>query len=279
MELITNIIIEYLKHNKRLCVPKLGTFIVKQSSGAIIFSDLMRNDDGVLRSLLMAYGIRELEANGMIDRLVFEVHHAISAEGKMTIENFGVFTADRNNTITFTQAHRQQKFGGNIKPPVEVLERRKIQQQRQQRLQQRTNAPRTAEVVRPTKRVKSKPKQEDNITLGKPDAYLRGLKYDNSKNKKREESGRSTHRSGSGKWWITLLLCLAVVGGVAALLWFEQKPATPTHSIVAEPTTEPTSPVIEVDSTAVAEPIIDSLSEVQPDIIPSTIVSNTINEQ
>ena len=222
-------------------MPKLGTFIVKQSSGAIIFSDLMRNDDGVLRSLLMAYGIRELEAKGMIDRLVFEVHHAISAEGKMTIENFGVFTADRNNTITFTQAHRQQKFGGNIKPPVEVLERRKIQQQRQQRqqrLQQRTNAPRTAEVVRPTKRVKSKPKQEDNITLGKPDAYLRGLKYDNSKNKKREESGRSTHRSGSGKWWITLLLCLAVVGGVAALLWFEQKPATPTHSIVAEPTTD-----------------------------------------
>ena len=279
MELITNIIIEYLKHNKRLCVPKLGTFIVKQSSGVIIFSDLMRNDDGVLRSLLMAYGIRELEANGMIDRLVFEVHHAISTEGKMTIENFGEFTADRNNTITFTQVHRQQKFGGNIKPPVEILERRKILQQRQQRLQPRQNAQHTAEAVRPTKRAKRKPQQDDNITLGKPDAYLRGLKYDNNKNKKREESGRGTSRSGGSKWWITLLLSLAIIGGVATLLWFEQKPATPTTTVVVEPIAEPINPIIEVDSAAMSEPIIDSLSETQTEIITTTIVSNTINEQ
>ena len=54
MELLTNIIVEYLKHNKRLVVPRLGAFIVKQSNGVIVFSELMRNDDGVLHSLLTA---------------------------------------------------------------------------------------------------------------------------------------------------------------------------------------------------------------------------------
>ena len=49
MKLITNILIEYLKHNRRLVVPKLGAFIVKQPSGVIRFSELIRTDDGVLR--------------------------------------------------------------------------------------------------------------------------------------------------------------------------------------------------------------------------------------
>ena len=53
MKLITNILSEYLKHNKRLVVPKLGAFIVKQPSGVIRFTELIRNDDGILRSLLM----------------------------------------------------------------------------------------------------------------------------------------------------------------------------------------------------------------------------------
>ena len=99
MKLLTNIIGEYLKHNKRLVVPKLGTFIVKAQGGAILFSDLMRNDDGVLRSLLMAYGMKELEANGLIDRLVFEVRHAANTRWE---EWFSCFD-NRQNPPTFIQ--------------------------------------------------------------------------------------------------------------------------------------------------------------------------------
>ena len=174
-------------------MPKLGTFIVKQSSGAIVFSDLMRNDDGVLRSLLLAYGVKELEANGMIDRFVFEIRHAITTEGKITIEHLGEFSANLNNTITFSQPQRQQKFGGNIKPPVEVLE-----QQKKRHGYRPTPTPTAQqEVKRQTKTRRAETRESDNVTLGKPDAYLRGLKYDNDKNKKREESSSSSRRARS----------------------------------------------------------------------------------
>ena len=121
MELITNILIEYLKHNKRIVVPKLGAFIVKQQSGVVRFCDLMRNDDGVLRSLLVAYGMNELEANGKIDRFVFEIHHAIGQKRSFMLEGFGEFRAGDNNTITFIHSLEPREIGGNIKPPLEIL--------------------------------------------------------------------------------------------------------------------------------------------------------------
>ena len=272
MELITNIIIEYLKHNKRLCVPKLGTFIVKQSSGDIIFSDLMRNDDGVLRSLLMAYGIKELEANGKIDRYVFEVHHAITTDGKFMVEGFGEFSANINNSITFTQFKREKRYGGHIKPPVEVLERRKAQQKMQR--------PRPDTVLsepeRP-KRNKTKAHKKEGTSRNKPDAYLRGLKYDSNKNKKREESSRGRARTHGNNWGL-ILLCLLIIGGAAALVWYQRKPSTTVTDTVATPAPK-VSPAIMCDTTLLAEPPIDTLMESLPMIVaPTTTFKKSINE-
>ena len=272
MELITNIIIEYLKHNKRLCVPKLGTFIVKQSSGAIIFSDLMRNDDGVLRSLLLAYGVKELEANGMIDRFVFEIRHAINTQGKITIEHLGEFSANINNTITFSQPQRQQKFGGNIKPPVEILE----QQKKRHGYRPAPATKAEPEVKRHTKSRRAELSESDNVTLGKPDAYLRGLKYDNNKNKKREESSSSNRRVGINQW-IIVLLCLIIIGGAAALFWFEKRPtmpATPPNMEATSTDDHKVTPAIMSDTTLLTEPTTDSLMVAIPYISPS----NAINE-
>lgn len=44
--MIDSVIIEYLKHNRRLVVPKLGAFLVKEPDGAVVFSELLRGDDG-----------------------------------------------------------------------------------------------------------------------------------------------------------------------------------------------------------------------------------------
>ena len=126
MELITNILIEYLKHNKRIVVPKLGAFIVKQPSGIIRFTDLIRNDDGVLRSLLIAYGISELEAIGKIDRFVFEIRHALSQGEKYNIADLGEFRTGENNTILFSHKSEPRVIGGSIKPPVEALNLEKL---------------------------------------------------------------------------------------------------------------------------------------------------------
>lgn len=243
MEILTNIIIEYLKHNKRLCVPKLGTFIVKQSSGDIIFSDLMRNDDGVLRSLLMASGVKELEASGIIDRYVFEVRHAISSEGRMVIDGFGEFSADRNNTITFvakltvtprpqpiaTESPKpknpkpkspKQGYKGRVKPPVEILDERKVP-----KLSDRQDLQAKRGMKQGTK--SQRIEEEENITLGKPDAYLRGLKYDSKKNKKREESGHSDRAANPRIKWIIIGLIVAVAAVAVALIWPKSEGTTP----------------------------------------------------
>lgn len=216
VELITNILIEYLKHNKRIVVPKLGAFIVKQPSGVIVFSDLMRSDDGVLRSLLMAYGVKELEANGMIDRLVFDIHHAINRGESYTIEDFGDFVAGENNTIKFKHKREPQIFGGNIKPPVEILdvERQKLQRETPAR------QPHTREGKAPQRQRQSATKRhvvddDDTLRIGKPDAYLRGLKYDKNKNKKRSEERLESKRRRRPSLAVMLLIVIIA----AVIIW------------------------------------------------------------
>lgn len=260
MELITNILIEYLKYNKRIVVPKLGAFIVKQPSGVIIFSDLMRNDDGVLRSLLMAYGVKELEANGMIDRFVFDVHHAISRDQVFTINGLGDFSKGENNTIIFKHKREPLVFGGNIKPPVEALTSEKLKLQRiveSQSMARRTSAKRTSSG---TQAKSSREEDVDLLTMGKPDAYLRGLKYDKNKNKKRNEERSEIKRNNVPS--LLVILIVAIISCVA--VWFgwqwlemDKSATTSTADVV---TREAVAEIIEQDSLAA-----DSLSIVMPE--------------
>lgn len=252
VELITNILIEYLKYNKRIVVPKLGAFIVKQPSGIIIFSDLMRNDDGVLRSLLIAYGMKELEATGMLDRFVFDIHHAISRDQVFTIEGLGDFSKGENNTIIFKHKREPLVIGGNIKPPVEGLNIEKLKLQRiieghsqrqrattergdrrNEKRNDRREAQRDAnrserrndkhEALRADKHDAKSKRQAanreekiDTLTLGKPDAYLRGLKYDKNKNKKRNEERADVKRHKGPSLILIVFIALIVGGGVWA---------------------------------------------------------------
>lgn len=210
MKLITNILIEYLKHNRRLVVPKLGAFIVKQPSGVIRFSELIRNDDGVLRSLLIAYGAKEIEACGMIDRLVFEVHHAISQGESYVIEGLGEFSPGQNNNIVFRHKVEPKTFGGKIKPPIETFEREKV---RIMRAMGREIKQDSSTVNRETKPTPKPPKAiDESISIGKPDAYLRGLKYDKDKRRRKEERGDTKRRGGVGAILSALLFTILVIG-------------------------------------------------------------------
>ena len=277
VEIITNIIVEYLKHNKRLCVPKLGTFIVKQSSGSIVFSDLMRGDDGVLRSLLMAAGMRELEANGAIDRFVFEIRHAVSVEGSTKIEGLGEFSANINNTITFTPVSQTRVIGGNIKPPVEIIQRRMPPRQEVKPAPYAARPAATKSATRNTKSTTRNTKsEEETLTLGKPDAYLRGLKYDSRKNKKREEMGHGKRTHGGGKGWIIVLLLAIIIGGAAYILW-------PRTTILTPPPANIVEEVIASDTTLLDTlPAIDSLNTANTteEMLPATTVTpqEIINE-
>lgn len=74
-------------------MPQLGTFVVKVPEGGVVFSELLKRDDGILRGLLVQQGgMNDLEAAGAIDRFVFEVRHALEHEGAYAIEGFGRLT-------------------------------------------------------------------------------------------------------------------------------------------------------------------------------------------
>lgn len=277
MKLLTNIIGEYLKHNKRLVVPKLGTFIVKAQGGAILFSDLMRNDDGVLRSLLMAYGMKELEANGLIDRLVFEVRHATSRGESYTIEGLGDFTQGPNNTLTFRQKREKVVIGGNIKPPVETLvdEQRKIERVRQRREAesapvQRKKQKELKEQKRESRRQAKVEEDDDIISMTKPDSYLRGLKYDQKKNKKRDEDFMIPETQRHNGRNMLFMLIAAIIVGIA--VWFVWQYLNSNYTLTINSNNEPTvAEAVELrDSTALVEPrdtvTSDSVTLVNPSL-------------
>lgn len=99
---LIEIIADYLGCHRRIVVPQLGTFVVKMPDGGVVFSELLRRDDGVLRGLLRERsGMSELEAAGAIDRFVFEVRHALEREGVYPMEGFGRMLLAANGTIEF----------------------------------------------------------------------------------------------------------------------------------------------------------------------------------
>lgn len=280
MELLTNIIAGYLKHNKRLVVPRFGAFIVKQPSGDIIFSELMRNDDGVLRSLLVAYGCNELAANGMIDRFSFEIRHKISQGEAYVIPNFGEFSDGGNNTIRFRQKVTPKVYGGNIKPPLECFNEEKLKLQRIQRIRQQQcenlTGHSTHRKLKTSQAIitnNQRMAEGDDVDLGKPDKYLRGLKYENRKGRNNDDEHYGNDRTGangSGRTIFVVLVAIFIgLGGYLTWQWLKQNSApvaTTSVEAIVEPKVEPT------DSLATPEtPASETTTEPATTVAPITV--------
>lgn len=103
------IITEYLHSHRRLVVPQLGAFIRKNEGDEVVFSEMLKRDDGVLRSLLVAEGLGEIEASGLIDRFIFELRHTISDGSVYRAEGLGLFAQGANGTIRFRYLPQAQE--------------------------------------------------------------------------------------------------------------------------------------------------------------------------
>lgn len=99
--MLIRIIAQYLESHRRLIIPQMGAFIVKEPGSSVLFSELLKRDDGALRALLVAEGIPELEAAGEIDRFVFEVRHAVQQGREFPLAGLGVLKPGPNGTIAF----------------------------------------------------------------------------------------------------------------------------------------------------------------------------------
>lgn len=96
---LNNIIAEYLQSNRRLVIPDFGAFITKDS-GEVVFSALLRNDDGVLASLLASHGLNNMEIAVTIDRYKFEVRHALQEFGYCKLDSLGTLRLEpESNTL------------------------------------------------------------------------------------------------------------------------------------------------------------------------------------
>lgn len=98
---LTSIIIDYLAEHRRLVIPSLGAFIRKSETQEVVFSEMLKRDDGVLRGLLAEQGMGEIEAAGAIDRFIFELRCAIDNNSVFQAEGLGVFARGENGTIRF----------------------------------------------------------------------------------------------------------------------------------------------------------------------------------
>ena len=98
--MVVDVINEYLKSNRRLVVPDFGAFLAKEG-GEIVFSELLKRDDGVLTALLMAQGLSEIEAAGAVNRFIFEVRHDLQQAGIALVEGLGTFRRTEDGVIAF----------------------------------------------------------------------------------------------------------------------------------------------------------------------------------
>lgn len=167
--MLIEIIRNYLSEHRRLVVPQLGAFVVKVPEGDVVFSELLKRDDGVLRGLLVSQqGLSELEAAGVIDRFVFEVRHALEKDGIYRLEGFGRMTLSPGGAIAFHGEPQPVMPAATPRTPAATEP-----EEHKEPLQDRAPAPK-----RSTKSAiqSSEPRVSASLQRN-PESYVKGLQY------------------------------------------------------------------------------------------------------
>lgn len=105
--MVGKVIRDYIEGGaKRVTVPGFGTFM-RKDTGEVIFVELLRGDDGILRELIEDYGrYSEVEAMALVDRFTFETKNAIERTGSASIDGFGTMTLDGKGLYRFDYSPR-----------------------------------------------------------------------------------------------------------------------------------------------------------------------------
>ena len=244
--MIVEIIYNYLQANKRLVVPNLGAFIVKQSKEGehkVLFSNLVKNDDGVLRKLLVEKGVNELEAAGVIDRFVFEVNHRLDNGGVCALEGFGALKRASNGSMSFVEnegAHGDVLDGGFaerlaernaarqqaeqvVEPSVkEVVAKQDEQAEQDEEMSIEVISPEPAEKPEPVQPVRRSSIDEayshEPLTASaqkRPAAYVKGLRYGKGGKIITGREYATSRKSSSGDIIIKFAIAAAVLAVLA----------------------------------------------------------------
>ncbi|MBQ1253443.1 MAG: hypothetical protein IIY05_03775 [Alistipes sp.] len=231
--MIVKIIAKYLENHKRLVVPNLGTFIVKDAGHKILFSNLMKSDDGVLRALLVEHGVSELEAAGTIDRFVFEVNFRLDRDGVCGLDGFGALKRGANGVIAFITnpaAQGEVLDGGlqehlaerqNVAPADEVKdELPKAQEQPADDVDEEDIVIKVVPRNAAPGRRSSALQEEEKLTVStqkRPASYVKGLQYGRGGKIITGREYATSRKSSKGDIFIKIAIAVAVLAIMAIL--------------------------------------------------------------
>ena len=128
MNIVIEVIAEYLKSNRRLVVPAFGAFMVKDT-GELVFSELLRTDDKILTSLLCGRGLSDMEVAVTIDRFVFEVRNELEQYGYCRLGEVGTLRVEPDTKVIrlYPPIKSEEALPGESTPyvpePISELER------------------------------------------------------------------------------------------------------------------------------------------------------------
>lgn len=224
--MIVELISKYLESNKRLVVPNLGAFIVKEAGRVVLFSNLIKGDDGVLRSLLVEAGVSELETAAALDRFVFEVNFRLESTGECLLDGFGVLKSGVNGTVSFVYqpAAKGEVLDGNVapredntvaQPKVKVVEKpaeKVVESLPDSEDVQIDVVPRQKPVPRREVEVK-RPQQREERRQRPQEDYTKGLRYGKGRKVVTGREGATSRKSSKSD----LIMKIAIIAALLAI--------------------------------------------------------------
>ncbi|MFR9649291.1 MAG: hypothetical protein SNJ33_04905 [Rikenellaceae bacterium] len=244
MELITDIVLKYIRSGKRIVIPELGAFLVKPSTGEIVFSEFLKHDDGVLRGELVNQGMKSVEAAGAINRFVFEVRRVLRSGEQQRLKGIGVLTLnklslkiefepiDENNApIIYVQPQKRvKKEESQVASPVEAEHSATEQSAEQpvaEELSEHQKAEELAKEVKEAVKEAAKEAAKEAKELvasnkkfsgkfGDEDQSVKSLIYTKDNNKSRAYRGRGqkSKRKFDFVMFLALMVLLAALGAI-----------------------------------------------------------------
>lgn len=253
--MVVEVISKYLATNKRLVVPNLGTFIVKKAGEQILFSNLMKGDDGVLRGLLVEEGLSAIEAAALLDRFVFEANFRLQQGLACSLKNFGTLRNGDNGTVLFDYEPQMdgEVFDVDVIQPqvkaeeqveeqvaeIEVVEPAVVAVATEEEVAISVEESAAADVrgdvydeyddeeyIEPEPKELGKSRYDDRqevlrSTSIRRDSSIKGLKYKGSSNISQRGAGYKGSSSKGISGWLLVLVVAAALLAIGMLLWGE----------------------------------------------------------
>ncbi|MBR2452098.1 MAG: hypothetical protein IKB37_02870 [Rikenellaceae bacterium] len=99
--MISRIVNKLLKTEKRITIPALGSFM-KRNDGVIVFTDMLKDDDGVLaRHVAAQMFVSTKEAQEDISKFTEQVNRNLRERGVAELSDLGLLTRNAQGKLTF----------------------------------------------------------------------------------------------------------------------------------------------------------------------------------